>query len=153
MFRPRSYARAGRAAASALCDRLRAQAWPEGGFVYNRRAIQARGWVTNSLMQTKRRRAAAPGLTGSKQAVSPGRQRLQASARLPILAWVQTVLGILATVTFAVGLPALWIVARRKGKAQQNQPSRISSAMVRYLGPAPGKDAPEVQRLAGPGPR
>jgi hypothetical protein len=56
------------------------------------------------------------------------------------------VLGILATVTFAVGLPVLWIWARRQRNAPEGQPSRITSALVRYIGPRPANPT-ELQRL------
>jgi hypothetical protein len=82
----------------------------------------------------------------SRSPVRIARRRLQDSAQLPILARVQTVLGILATVAFAVGLPALWIWARRQRNAPQGQPSRITSAMVRYIGLCPANPT-ELQRL------
>ena len=59
---------------------------------------------------------------------------------------VARVMGILAAVTLVVGLSALWIAARRKGTAQQSQPGRISSSMMRYLGALPA-DASKLERL------
>ena len=59
---------------------------------------------------------------------------------------VARVQGILVTVTFVGGLPALWIWARRKGRAPQGQPGRVSARMIRYLGVLPA-DASKLERL------
>ena len=114
------------------------------------RATLASPRSARSENPSRRLRVAAQpllGLTRNRPGSSPARKAPVAGVSLAAdTGSVQTVLGILATVTFAVGLPALWIGARRKRNAPQGQPSRITSAMVRYVGLLPA-DPTELQRL------
>lgn len=64
-------------------------------------------------------------------------------AAVTLVTWV---MRILAAVILVVGLSALWIAARRTGTAQQSQPGRISSSMIRYLGILPA-NANRLERL------